>query len=142
MKYPVTEWKWFGNAGHLIVGHDCRFHLCTLIGDTLVSTVGQYLPDSQVREIFATTRSVALQGRGDERLADYMKKVGYEDIGFGRKFETMSFKVSGKVCEENDCGCGMPTIIPREIEFDGYNTAGEAAEGHMRICLKVAAGGG
>ena len=38
------EWKWYGNAGHFIGSNSCRFHLCTEIGDFLVSTVGDYFP--------------------------------------------------------------------------------------------------
>jgi hypothetical protein len=136
---PQDKWKWFGNAGHLICSHDCRFHLCTLIGNVLVSTVGQYFPDATVREILAESRKITLQGRGDDRKHDYMKKIGYEEIGCDRKFETMAFKVSEKVCTAKDCNCGMPEIVPTEIEMEGYNTAGEATKGHMRICMKVAA---
>lgn len=107
---PVSEWQWFGNAGHFICGNDCRFHMATQIGDVLVSSVGQM---------------------HTSRTADWLG----EDIGSGRKFETMAFKVSGEKCE---CGCGMPRIIPSEIEFDGYNDHLKAREGHMRICYKVA----
>ena len=138
MMIPIKDWKWFGNAGHFICASDCRFHLCTLIGNTLVSTVGQYFPDSNVREILVKSRGFALNGQGDARRADYMKKIGYEDIGYKWKFETIAFKTSKKTCAAKDCGCGLPEIIPREIEMDTYNTAGEATKGHMRICMKIA----
>lgn len=137
---PVLDWKWFGNAGHFIGGSDCRFHLCTLIGDILVSTVGQYFPDSDARDILAESREKPLEGKGDYRRADWMKKFGYEDIGYQRKFETMAFKVSGRVCTAKDCDCGMPEIIPSEIGFDSYNDAGSATKGHVEICRKVAIG--
>jgi hypothetical protein len=96
---PHSEWRWFGDAGHFICGAWCRFHLATQIGDVLVSTVGRYFPTSKPE--------VAIPKDGEE-------------IGWGRRYETMAFKVTGKLC---DCGCGIPTIIPSEIEFDGYNNA-------------------
>jgi hypothetical protein len=135
---PEKDWKWFGNAGHFICAFDCQFHLCTLIGDILVSTVGQYFPDSDVREIFARSRGVVLNGMGDARRADYMEKIGYEDIGYERKYETMTFKVTKQICTAPGCNCGLPEIIPDDIEFAGYNTASEAADGHIKMCRKVA----
>lgn len=36
------SWKWYGYAGHLIVAARCAYHLCTRVGDVLVSTVGDY----------------------------------------------------------------------------------------------------
>lgn len=137
---PVKDWKWFGSAGHFICSCDCRFHLATLVGDILVSTVGQYFPDAPVREIIAKSRGITLMGMGDARRNDYMEKIGFEEIGYGRKYETMTFEISGNFCSAKDCGCGMPEIIPSEIESAGYNTAGEAAISHMKICRKVAAG--
>lgn len=137
---PESEWRWFGSAGHFICGDDCRFHLCTLIGDVLVSTVGEYLPPEGFQSILADSRGVTLTGRGDASRADYMDKVGYEDIGYGRKYETMAFRVTGEVCSAPECGCGLPTIIPTELEADGYNDAGAATKGHYAMCERVAAG--
>lgn len=138
-RIPADKWKWFGNAGHLIVGHDCRFHMCTLIGDVLVSTVGQYLPDSNIRDMLAESRGKPIVGRGDARRADYMRKFGYDEIGAGRTFETMVFAIiPGTECAVEDCKCGIPTICGNELEMEGYNTAGEAAAGHMRLCEVVA----
>jgi hypothetical protein len=133
---PPHEWKWFGNAGHLIVGQDCRFHLCTQVGSWLVSTVGEYLPDSPVREILAESRGIQLEGRGDDRRYDWMRKAGYEEIGYGRKYETMVFR-AGSPC---DCGCGMPTPDDwGDVDMDGYNDAPAATAGHMALCEKYAA---
>lgn len=44
MSVPVSreEWEWFGTAAHLIVGQDCRFHMATIIGPWLISTVGEW----------------------------------------------------------------------------------------------------
>jgi hypothetical protein len=60
-------WEWFGNAAHLIVSRDCRFHLATLVGPWLISTVGEYFPDERSREIHAEVRGIQLQGMGDAR---------------------------------------------------------------------------
>lgn len=136
---PKAEWKWFGNAGHFICAQWCRFHLCTQIGNYLVSTVGEYVPDDQVREIICQSRGIVLEGRGDARLYDYMKKVGFQELGCGRTYETMAFKTTGKVCEAPDCGCGLPEIEPSELDFAGYSSAGEATAGHYAICEKIAA---
>ena len=84
------------HPAHLIVSRDCRFHLATFIPGArvcgvIISTVGEWLPDSEVREITARCRGVQLEGRGDARLADYMAKIGFQEIGAGRTYETMVF---------------------------------------------------
>lgn len=112
MNIPMDEWEWFGNAGHFICGHNCRFHLCTLVGGYLVSTVGQ------------------LPKRGPD-------SNDYEEIGFGRKFETMVFK-AGEKCSVKDCGCGLPQIEGSELDTGMYNNAGAATRGHMKLCRKYA----
>lgn len=136
---PRSEWQWFGSAAHFICGSDCRFHLATIVGPWLVSTVGEYLPDSNVREIFAESRGITLEGRGDERRASWMRQVGYEDIGYGRKYETMVFPVSDEVCTADDCDCGMPVVSDwSERDSDGYNVRGDAHRGHYEMCQKWA----
>lgn len=143
MKEKMVEpqdWKWYGHAGHLIVGQWCRFHLCTLIGKHLVSTVGEYWPERPVREIHAHVHDPAWLAenkslRGDDFDAAYMRRFGYEDIGCDRRYETMVFKANGKLCE---CGCGLPTFSGSEIESNGYNLAIEATEGHYEMCRKFA----
>ena len=103
----------------------------------LISTVGEYLPDAPVREIFAQSRGVALEGMGDKRRAHYMEKIGFEDIGYGRKYETMVFSLNGKVCAGKGCGCGMPVPSDwRELDAERYNTAGDATRGHRRMVQK------
>jgi hypothetical protein len=139
LQIPKSEWQWFGKPGHFICAYDCRFHMCTKVGDYLVSTVGEYLPDESIREIKAQQRGFVLEGRGDMRRADYMEKVGYEEIGYARKYETMVFKTDGTSCDSEDCNCGVPGIIPTELEMGAYNDAGAATTGHLAICEKVAA---
>ncbi len=111
---PESEWEWFGSAAHLIVGNDCRFHLATVIGDHLVSTVGEYLPNSAARE--------------------------FQEIGFGRKYETMVFRVTDDRCTADDCACGLPVVADWSgLDMDGYNVRGDAQRGHYAMCRKYAA---
>ncbi len=149
MTTPESEWRWFGNAGHLCVADWCRFHLCTQIGPFLVSTVGEYVPEEAVREIHCHVRGIVLNGRGDERLADYMRQVGYQELGAkeyrdgvigpGRTYETMVFRTTGEVCHEAGCGCGLPRINGESLDMRGYHTAGAATIGHLEFCRQYAA---
>lgn len=139
MKIPVKDWKWFGTPGHFICGDDCRFHLCTQVGKVLVSTVGQYFPCSEVREIITKTSGISLKGIGDEREADFLKKIGYVEIGAGRLYETMVFK-AGNPCTHEKCNCGCPEINGSEMDFEGYNDASEATKGHYAMCEKWSEG--
>lgn len=131
------KWVWMPHPGHFIGGHDCRFHLCTWVGEWIVSTVGEYLPDSNVRETMARSRGIILEGRGDARLMSWMNKVGYEEIGFGRKFETMVFPAEpdryGSTC------CPYRASEFSEQDVAGYNDAGAAFAGHNAMCEKWAA---
>jgi len=135
---PESEWRWFGCVGHLIVGSYCRFHLCTQVGEFLVSTVGEYFPPEGVREILASQRGVTLAGRGDARERDYIKKLGFEEIGAGRTYETMVFRTTGDVCHTPECGCGLPTVDYSELDVNGYTTAGAATIGHLELCRAYA----
>jgi hypothetical protein len=135
----MNDWRWFGCAGHLIVARDCRFHLCTQVGAFLVSTVGEYWPSESVREILATTKGIVLRGKGDARESDYMRRIGFSEIGSGRLYETMVFRTTGEVCHAPDCGCGLPTVNYTELDMRGYNTAGAATLGHMELCREYAA---
>ena len=113
---PAEKWKWFGHAAHLIVARDCMFHLSTQIGDVIVSTVGNWQPVSM-------------------RKGDKMPEP--QEIGAGRKYETMVFAVNGK-CEDPSCGCEQPDHNGHNIDFDAYDTAGEANAGHLNMCRKWA----
>lgn len=126
------NWVWMPHPGHFICARWCQFFLNTYVGGYIVSTVGEYVPDAQVREIFAESRGVKLEGIGDTRLADYMKKIGYEDLGLDRKYETMVFKA--KKSKAKCCPHEMKSAS--DIDFDGYNTADEAKKGHYKLCLK------
>lgn len=107
-----------------------------MIGDYLISTVGEYLPSESAREILANSRGVVLVGRGDEREASFLTQIGYEEIGLGRKYETMVFKVDPDArCTLAECGCNAPAVSDwGGLDSDGYNTAGDATKGHMAMC--------
>lgn len=109
-RIPQDEWEWYGLAAHFICGRFCRFHIATVVGDAIISTVGEYHP--------------------------YNKPDGEpETIGADRLYETMVFK-TGATCE---CGCGMPMPdVSAELDFAGYNDPREATRGHMRFCRKWA----
>jgi hypothetical protein len=141
-KINESDWKWFGNAGHFICAASCRFHLCTQIGEYLISTVGEYWPERPVREIHAQVndpkwlaKNIVL--KGDYFDAAYMERFGYEEIGSDRKYETMVFK-AGEPCTVEGCCCGLPKISGSNIDFDAYNDAGSAAKGHLDMCQKWA----
>lgn len=124
------------HAGHLIVGQDCRFHLNTYVGSYIVSTVGEYLPDAPVRESLARGREVDLVGIGDARRADYMKKVGYEKIGYDRLYETMVF---GAEQSADGLCCPWRMADASELDMAGYNRPEDAFRGHMEMCERWAA---
>lgn len=126
-----SEWVHMPHPGHYICGFDCRFHLNTWVGKFIVSTVGEYFPDAPVREIFANIRGVKLEGMGDVRRSDYMEKIGFENIGYDRKYETMVFR-SGPFVPNSCCPYRQEKGI--DLYMRGYNSAEEAAKGHLEIC--------
>lgn len=128
-----NKWIWMPHAGHFILGSECRFRLNTYVGKYIVSTVGEYLPDSAVREIYNETRNLKLKGKGDARRVDFMKKNGYEEIGLDRTYETMVFKAR----KSDDKCCPYRIIVEGgELDFAGYNKPEDAYKGHMRLCNK------
>lgn len=131
------KWKWFPHAGHLIICNDCRFHLNTYVGKYIVSTVGEYWPDRVVREIHAKVYNPNWleenkHKKGDEFNHVYMKEFGYEDIGAGRKYETMVFKA----IKSKDKCCPYTAANWTEIDMNGYNTNEDAYKGHLKMCQK------
>ena len=105
---PESKWRWFGYAGHLIVGEDCRFHLWTKIGRYIISTVGDYRPNKD----------------GE------MKTIGAGDKSF---FETYVFRAS----KNDKCGCPTPKDWS-EIDGTRYPTHEKATVGHLNFCKKYA----
>jgi len=117
--WPRETWEWFGNAAHFICGRWCRFHLTTKVGPWLVSTIGEYVHPRN-------------SGGSERKEAEWLKENWPgEDIGPGRKYETMVFR-AGAPC---DCGCGLPGLVSGlELYFRPYNSAAEATKGHHEAC--------
>lgn len=105
---PKDEWTWYGFAGHYIGGRQCAYHLCTRIGDRMVSTVGAYYPD---------------------RTSD-MQTLGIGDDDF---FETMVFP-----CDGEDEHGNINILEWSEIESHSYPTSIAAEIGHRNICDRIA----
>ena len=133
-----SQWIWMPHPGHFICAHECRFKLNTYVGGYIVSTVGEYLPPSAVRDILAKSRGIELEGIGDYRTTDWMKKVGYEEIGFGRKYETMVFKAKPNNEGPKWQCCPWFIVVQEEVDMEGYNDPIEAFKGHMELCEKWA----
>lgn len=110
------NWKWFGHAGHFICGHRCHFHLTTLVGKYLVSTVGEMPKDNRLPEDGGP----------------------WHEIGLSRTYETMVFE-AGKPCAHKGCGCGLPEISGQELDFLPYRDAASATAGHLKLCKKWSA---
>jgi hypothetical protein len=141
-----SQWKWYGHAGHLIVGQWCRYHLCTLVNGYLVSTVGEYWPERPVREIHAHVHDPKWLAenqhrRGGDFDSAYMKRFGFENIGCDRKYETFVFK-AGEPCKSETCGCGLPEINGSELDSLSANDAKTAANNHLILCRKFFRKGG
>ena len=130
-----SDWVWMPHAAHFICGHDCRFHLATYVG-VLVSTIGEYWPDREVRRIHAEARGITIDGKGDAWDAAYFARFGYDTIGLDRRYETMVFPA-----ERVD---GVPKCCPwvmadgQDLDFVGYNDAAAAYIGHLEMCERWA----
>lgn len=122
---PQSKWVWHGEAAHFICGRWCRFHMATEIGPFLVSTVGLYVHPRHAQ---------GHEGPEAEWLAAHPDG---EEIGSDHFYETMVFRVTG-YCHSKDCGCGLPTFDPRELDFAGYKKRRAAREGHIAMCRKWA----
>lgn len=106
-----SDWKWFGHAGHFICAAQCRFHLCTQVGDKLISTIGDYYDHKNTRQTI---------GSGP---TDY--------------FETFVFQVTGpSSCTQVECQCNMPQVNWLELEGIRHETAGNAMRAHVSYCAQ------
>lgn len=124
------------HPAHFICARDCKFHMATYVGGYIVSTVGELEPDMAVREIYARVKGVTLKGVGDERRADAMKKLGWEEIGCDRTYETMVFKAR-RAAKDRQC-CPWEIDVAFEVDFAAYNDADAAFAGHNKLCAKWA----
>ncbi len=130
------DWVWMPHPAHLIVGNECRFRLATYVGGYIVSTVGEWLPGESVREIMAQSRGITLEGIGDAREYDFMRKIGFMEIGLDRTYETMVFPAKTRSDVSRRC-CPWECVHDKgEVDFDGYQDAVNAYRGHMIRCEK------
>ena len=86
-----------------------------------------------MREVFNQTRELKLEGKGDAKLADFLKKNGFEELSFGRTYETMVFRAIKD--KKNKC-CPYAMQTPTDLEMNGYNSAEDAYKGHLKMCRK------
>lgn len=108
-RIPESEWVWYGFPGHFILGARCQYHLCTRIGEVLVSTVGRLVEDPE---------------RAPHQISE---------LGPGRYYETFVFRVDG----ENEHG--DPNVLSWDaIDTEGYMASLEAEQGHRAMCEKWA----
>lgn len=127
------NWVWMPHAGHFILGRDCRFHLSTYVGKYIVSTVGELWSDSRIRKIKAQAKGIKINGMGDVWDYDYMKKIGFDEIGCDRTYETMVFRAArGIKC----MACPWVIADGHELDFNGYKNSGMAYKGHLAMCNK------
>lgn len=126
------NWIWMPHAGHFILGHMCRFRLNTYVNGYIVSTVGEYVPDSAVREILNECRGGEPLSIGDLGEQEYLERYEFENIGADRKYETMVFRATKT---QFKC-CPYRLKDTDKIDFEGYNTADEAYQGHLKMCKK------
>ena len=129
------NWLWMGHAGHFCASSHCRFKLNTYVNGYIISTVGEYVPDSQIREIYSKTRNIKIEGSGDFAEADWLRKNGFEDLGYKRTYETMVFKSIKNENLKYQC-CPYEADVSRELELEGYNDAASATQGHYAMCNK------
>ncbi len=123
-----SEWVWYGNAAHFICARWCRYHLATVVGPWIVSTVGEYVPLHKTGGTEAGEAAWLRDNPAGEPLG-----------AGGDTYETAVFSVGTTVCQDAECGCGMPEISSwLEREMRRYKSRGEAHRGHLQLCEKWA----
>lgn len=106
-----ADWIWMPHAAQWCIGDHCRFHLATWVGNYIVSTVGEWLSDSE--------------------------DMKFKDIAHNAKYESMVFPSTLQTDPESKC-CPYTSASWMEIDVDRYNDPIKATKGHMRLCEKWA----
>lgn len=65
----ISEWEWFGRAGHFICADRCQFHMHTHVNGYCISTIG-------------------------EMYSGYIPTGEPEPVGYKRLYETMVFRLN------------------------------------------------
>lgn len=128
------DWIWMPHPGHFICASECKFFLNTKVGNYIVSTVGEFLPEEGVREIYAKSKGIRLEGRGDDRRWSFIKQHGYAEVGCNRLYETMVFPTVKRPKES--CRPWDADVSEGEADFQGYNDPLLAYKGHLELCEK------
>ncbi len=119
------NWIWMPHAGHFICGHRCRFTLNTYVGKYIVSTIGE-MPYScdEIKEINR-------KHKGDKF------NEHFDEVGLDRLYETMVFKARESSVKDSgwQC-CPFEIIVEDEMDFEPYNNATDAYQGHLKLCNK------
>lgn len=68
--------------------------------------------------------------KGDDYDAEYFKQFGYEELGFGRTYETMVFRA---IPSKDGC-CPYEQASGSEFETRGYKDPDDAYRGHLEMC--------
>lgn len=77
--------EWFGFPGHFIAAKYCRFHLHTHVGGLCVSTVGDYWPPGDRRQVTVgvgrayETMVFPMEPYGEPDYSRELALVGYND---------------------------------------------------------------
>lgn len=143
------KWIWMPHAGHFICAKWCRFVLNTYVNGYIVSTVGELLlPESERRGILESRVSMGLgvyskeeietfkkvlEFKGDAFDDVYIPLLGFEDIGFRSKYETMVF-LAKRADDGEECCPWRADFGASDFKTEHYDTARDAREGHYEIC--------
>jgi len=128
-----------GHPGHFILGAKCVFHLTTYVGGYIVSTVGELWNERAVREIHARIHNPKWLECNKHLLGDtfdqaYFEEFGFQEVGSNRLYETMVF-----IAEKSGNG-RCPYVVKDfgEVDFESYDTADAATDGHYKMCEQYA----
>lgn len=114
--YPPETWVWQGSAAHFICADRCAFHLTTVIGPWIVSTVGEY------------------------KFRDDTADAPWRTVGADRLYETMVFRAATPKCEREWCA-EFHTANGHALAFREANTRAEAHAAHTELCKLFACRG-
>lgn len=140
-KKDRSNWVFMGHPAHFIGAKDCKFFIATNVGDYIVSTIGEWFPDREIRrsdlqwimktgsqqEIKLAKRIYDLQGIDFDN--EYYDAYGLREIGHNRTYETLVFE---SMPAYNCCPYVPKTF--EEKDFIGSNSAKEATKNHYYLC--------
>jgi hypothetical protein len=133
------DWIWMAHPGHYRWADFCRFRLCTYVGNYIVSSVGEYLPNFTEDNLDKVNMIDSLIG-----LAKIRKEYSDDDsdipgnsyeklVGSSYLYETIVFK---SLENTSECKCCIAICDDEEIEKNEYNTQELAFAGHYELCEK------